>query len=375
MKPVFVVADSIVSPIASSTAENFTSLAAGQSGVRRHENPAVHEAPFYASLFPVNPGFLLPGQYTRFEQLLITSIAAALEKTDIDAADEKVLLIISTTKGNISLLETAPYSPALQQRVALTTAAKLVAQQFNFRNTPLIVSNACISGVLATITAMRLLQHGRYHTIVVAGADVVSKFVFSGFLSFQALSSRVCRPFDKDRDGINLGEGAATLILSSKKQNSSGIKVTGGGGSNDANHISGPSRTGEELAQAMQAAMGEAGLAPGDIDFISAHGTATLYNDEMEAKAITIAGMAHTPVNSLKAAYGHTLGAAGLIESVCAIESLRRNTVLPSQGFENTGVSTPINVCKKPIETNLQHCIKTASGFGGCNAAVIFSKQ
>jgi 3-oxoacyl-[acyl-carrier-protein] synthase-1 len=120
--------------------------------------------------------------------------------------------------------------------------------------------------------------------------------------------------------------------------------------------------------------MKEAKLSADDIDLISAHGTATLYNDEMEAKAINLAGLQSVPVNSLKGYYGHTLGAAGLIESVISIQSLKENMVIPTIGFHNMGVTKPVNVCTTLLETALHNCLKTASGFGGCNAAVIFSK-
>jgi 3-oxoacyl-[acyl-carrier-protein] synthase-1 len=204
---------------------------------------------------------------------------------------------------------------------------------------------------------------------------VISKFVLSGFQSFQAISPLPCKPFDAARDGINLGEGAGTMILTSNKEHDSGIKVMGGSVSNDANHISGPSRTGEELNLAISKAMKAAMLKAGDIHLISAHGTATVYNDEMEAKAITLAGMRSAPVNSLKGYYGHTLGAAGLIESIISIQSLKENLVIPTRGFENMGVTQPVNICSSLYSASLQNCLKTASGFGGCNAAMIFSKQ
>ena len=229
--------------------------------------------------------------------------------------------------------------------------------------------------MLAILTGMRLIQSGQYKNVVVAGADVISKFVLSGFQSFQAISASPCKPFDAARDGINLGEGAGTVILTSNKNHSTGIKVTGGSVSNDANHISGPSRTGEELNLAITKAMKVAGLTASDIDFISAHGTATVYNDEMEAKAITLANLQSAPVNSLKGYYGHTLGAAGLIESVISIHSLKENMVIPTMGYQHIGVTKPINICSSLYKTTLQHCLKIASGFGGCNAAMIFSKQ
>jgi 3-oxoacyl-[acyl-carrier-protein] synthase-1 len=171
-----------------------------------------------------------------------------------------------------------------------------------------------------------------------------------------------------------LGEGAGTIILSTQKKYEQNIKVLGGSVSNDANHISGPSRTGEELAYAIKKAMQDAELTVKDIDFISAHGTATLYNDEMEASAIGLAGLQSAPLNSLKGYYGHTLGAAGLIEAIISLQSLKEGLVLPTPGFEELGVSSPVNVIASPLQIKANSFLKTASGFGGCNAAVIFGK-
>ncbi len=391
MKDIFVVSDNIFSPLGATTAENFSQLKAGVSAVRRHDRPAMADEPFYASLFDpaadadepfvsapfASKPLAADGLYTKFERLLLTSISDALKTGDVDPGDPRTILIISTTKGNISLLEAAPgtpANPALNRRMALHTSARLIADHFHFANPPIVVSNACISGILALLTAMRLIDAGSYDTAVVAGADVISKFVLSGFGSFQAISPGPCRPFDRSRDGINLGEGAGTIILSSCEKYRGGIRFRGGAVSNDANHISGPSRTGQELCQAINKSLAEARLTVGEIGFISAHGTATLYNDEMEAKAITLAGLESVPVNSLKAYYGHTLGAAGLIESIVTLQSMREHLVLPSLGFGDNGVSMPLNICSSLLHTSLDNCLKTASGFGGCNAAVVMSQ-
>lgn len=239
----------------------------------------------------------------------------------------------------------------------------------------LLLKTACISGVLGIITGMRLIQTGMYENAVVVGADVISKFVLSGFQSFQAVSAGPCKPFDKNRSGLSLGEGASTVILSSNKKYRNNIKVSGGATGNDANHISGPSRTGIELSHVMQQTMREAGVAASEVDFISGHGTATPYNDEMEAKAIALAGLESVPVNSLKGYYGHTLGASGLVESVITLQSMRDGIIIPTLGFEELGVSKNINVSNKIAYAPLEHCLKTASGFGGCNGAVMFSKS
>jgi 3-oxoacyl-[acyl-carrier-protein] synthase-1 len=224
------------------------------------------------------------------------------------------------------------------------------------------------------ITGMRLIRSGLFDNAVVTGADVISRFILSGFDSFQALSPGHCKPFDRDRDGINLGEGAATVVLSSRAEYSKGLVLKGGSVSNDANHISGPSRTGRELCQTIENSLLDAGADKNEIGFISTHGTATVYNDEMEAKAITHAGLNHVPVNSLKGYYGHTLGAAGLIESIVTLQSIRESVILPSRGFGQNGVTTELNIATTLLSTPLTTCLKTASGFGGCNAAVVLGK-
>ncbi len=386
MKDVFIVADNIISPLGVTTEENFTSLKKGLSGIKQQHSPALADDPFYASLLNETNNqhlWLVPSpatvtdysSYTKFEQLLIASVSNALENTEVDIKDKRTILIISSTKGNISLIENATITPQLKKRVALHTSADLVAEYFHCANKPLVVSNACISGLLAILIGRRLIQSGQYDHAVVVGADVISKFVLSGFQSFQAISPGPCKPFDAARDGINLGEGAGTVILSSNKNYSQGIKITGGSVSNDANHISGPSRTGEELCQAIMKAMEDAKVTENDIDLISAHGTATVYNDEMEALAISMAKLLSVPVNSLKGYYGHTLGAAGIIESVVSIQSLKQNLILPSMGFSHPGVSKPLNVSGSLQTASLKNCLKTASGFGGCNAALIFNKE
>ncbi|AYL98025.1 beta-ketoacyl synthase N-terminal-like domain-containing protein [Mucilaginibacter celer] len=374
MKKVYLVADNITSPLGATTAQNFEHLVNGVTGVRQHDNETLSDDPFFAALFEKGY-FQTDERWTKFEHLIIASLTETLFGVDKNIAGKNTVLIISTTKGNISLLETETPGPELDVRIALHTSAKKIARHFGFVNEPIVISHACISGLAAMITGMRLIQSGQYDHAVVAGADVISKFVLSGFQSFQAVSPALCKPFDVDRDGINLGEGAATVILSEIKTEDEAIELVSGTISNDANHISGPSRAGEELYYAINKAIDAGGLKPEDIDFISAHGTATVYNDEMEAKAVTLAGLQHTPLNSLKGFYGHTLGASGLIEAIISAQSLKQNIIIPTQGFNKQGDDNPVNVCSQPISKPLNNCLKIASGFGGCNAAIILTKS
>lgn len=378
MKPVFIISDNIVSPIALTSNENFDLLKAGVSGIQLHHK-AIAPEPFYAALFNEAAGFTTSvnnaDAYTKFERLLIASVGDALSLAQVNCAGKRTVLIISSTKGNISLIEKEPLNADVKRRIALHESARAVADYFHFTTDPVVVSHACISGLVALITGMRLLQSGRYDHAVVAGADIITQFVLSGFRSFHAISDAPCKPFDARRNGITLGEAAATIILSVHKPDAKeSIQLAGGAVSNDANHISGPSRTGEELHYAIEAAVKEAGIAKTAIDFISAHGTATIYNDEMEAKAITLSGLQQVPVNSLKGYYGHTLGAAGLIETVASVHSLSANTMLPTPGFEIPGTTQPLHI-NKVLQTGIySNCLKTASGFGGCNAAIVLQK-
>lgn len=375
IKPVYIVADNIYSPVGTTTTQNFDLLKQGISGIQKHQNPAISDSDFYASLFNYKENEVLKQfKNSMFENLLIASVEVALSESNIDVGNDKTILIISSTKGNISLLENNAADAELQNKIALHTSARIVAGHFGLVNQPLVVSNACISGIMAVLAGMRLLQSGTYETAVVVGADEISKFVLSGFQSFQAISDEPCKPFDQNRTGITLGEGAATMILSTNSKYADSIKILGGAVSNDANHISAPSRTGKELSEAIDRALSMAGLTADDVDLISAHGTATSYNDEMEAKAIGLSGLDTVPANSLKGYYGHTLGAAGLIESVISVQSLKQNMILPTLGFETLGVSNPINICTQLTPKRLKTCLKTASGFGGCNAAILYSK-
>jgi 3-oxoacyl-[acyl-carrier-protein] synthase-1 len=219
-----------------------------------------------------------------------------------------------------------------------------------------------------------MIAAGHYDHAIVTGGDIVSEFVMSGFMSFQALSPEACRPFDADRTGLSLGEGCGTVILTSDLSvatEGKPVAYLGGATSNDANHISGPSRDGEGLYLAISAAMKEADVTAGDLDFISAHGTATPYNDEMESLALAWAGLEQVPVNSFKGYIGHTLGAAGVIETILSIYSIRNGILFNSAGYYKNGVSRPLNIITQNINLPVRRVLKTASGFGGCNAGLI----
>ncbi len=389
MKPVYILSDNIITSLGFSTAENTAALDRGTIGIKTINEQDLYPGPVQLSLIDtvrltekfsealaIHQKTLPAGSFTRLEKMFIVSIHDALKTGLVQPENPRTLLVISTTKGNIDLLENRYKAVFSHKRLYLWELGRIIQNFFGFAETPLIISNACISGVVAIMTATRFLQAGLYDQAVVTGGDIASEFVISGFQSFQAISPNPCKPFDLNRTGLSLGEGCGTMVLSTTREmeETSSIRVAGGATSNDANHISGPSRTGEELGAVINQTFRQAGLTPLDISYISAHGTATPFNDEMESKAIEFSGLSHVPVNSFKGYWGHTLGAAGLVESVAAISSLRTNLLYRSAGFETPGVSGTMNVINVNQPVRLTSCLKTASGFGGCNAAILYQK-
>lgn len=351
-----------VTPLGINLDTNWESLLAGEGAIE------AQDVSFLRNVFlsKISDRLLDPCDATadtRLERLLYQAAFPVLEK---HLPTGRTGFILATTKGNISSLRTGNADQA-----SLTSMAQKLASKMGFVTQPTIVSHACVSGVLALSVAKRLIQMGVYDDVIVLAGDEVTEFVVSGFHAFQAMSPFPCRPFDKNRAGVSLGEAAACVYVS----NSPGLfKIIGESAINDANHISGPSRTGEGLYQSIQGALLEAELSAADINFISAHGTATAYNDEMEAIAFNRAGLSQAPLNSLKGFYGHTLGASGLLETVIGLKSMQESLLIPTLGFEEMGVSQPLHILTEIQEKPISYFLKTASGFGGSNAALIIEK-
>jgi 3-oxoacyl-[acyl-carrier-protein] synthase I len=378
MNQIYVHSDYLLSALGFGSEENIQALKQGRGGISLLKN-----SPLYPESMPVaqvdierlQREFSTIGRaedYTAFEQMILWSLHSASQETTIQLSSPDTLILLSSTKGNIHLLDQNINSAFEAERVHLWRSAQVVQKFFKNPNPVQVVSNACISGVSALVTAYRFLKAGLYRNVAVVGGDVLSKFVISGFQAFKAVSQEPCKPYDQERSGITLGEAAGAIILSTVPNERP--KLLAGASSNDANHISGPSRTGEGLYLAIQSTLQESGLKAEDIHAISAHGTATAYNDEMEAQAFYRCGLHQTPLYSLKGYWGHTLGAAGLIESIAAIHGLEQNVIFGTLGFKQHGVSHELKVNASLREEELTACLKTASGFGGGNAAILFAK-
>lgn len=373
----YVGASNIISSLGFTTKENYMNALDYRSGISLVGDSFVSDEPKLAAR--INQERLkelvlekgLSG-FTTLETILILSILDIKKQVGDKVSFDDCAFIFSTTKGNIDLLQA---DASIKEEVLLGEMAQRVAGFFGVKDAPVVISNACISGVSAIIVASRLVREGRYRHAIVVGGDLLTRFVVSGFSAFKSLSAKPCKPYDAQRDGLTLGEAGGALLVTCDSQLSCGVVIEGGGITNDANHISGPSRTGDGLCFAMQEAMRESGAKSADISFINAHGTATSFNDEMESKAIHMAGLQDAYVNSFKSYWGHTLGAAGLIEAILCIEELKHGVVLGTLGFETLGVPIPIKVSAAHQYMPVTRCIKTASGFGGCNAAVVLALE
>ena len=361
-------AENIISPLGMSAKENFSAVAGGRTAIRKnciipgHNKPAT--VAMMVELPEVEP--VLPDM-SKIEAVSGAAIAGTLSGINLPEAG-KMLFILSTTKGDIDKLNIRPL-PEVRPSFLGERLLRFIPADAGLK----VISLACISGLLSIIHASDLIRSGRYDSVLVLGVDLVTRFTLSGFESFFALSADPCRPYDKNRDGLNLGEAAASVFLS-KNENAfkeQPLIFEGGASSNDANHISGPSRTGEGLLRAINRALKITGTKKENIDFISSHGTATRYNDDMESIAFHRAGLADIPLSSFKGFFGHTLGAAGVLESALSMQSIRNNLMIRNYGMNEQGTAKNIHVLQENRQEKINIILKTASGFGGSNAAGI----
>ena len=359
----YIIADNIISPLGETSEENYLSVKAGRSGIRAYE-PGTCNIPegFYASLL-----------FEDFETLALKSAQKAIANAQLELKGKRTAFILSSTKGNI------------EENISLADSAQRIASQLGIDSQPIVVCNACISGLSALILGNRLIDSDQYDAAIVCGCDTPRQFILSGFQSLKALSPEPCRPFDMERMGLNLGEAAATLILSKNPIPGNSWRMGDGFIRNDAFHISTPSKTADGLYLSLQRTLEsftkEISSTCKQIDmkahlaFINAHGTATLFNDQMESVAIGRAGLSDLPANAYKSFWGHTMGAAGILETIISMKAIDDDTILGTRGFSELGVSGKMNICAENRPTDKKGFIKMLSGFGGCNATIWAAKK
>lgn len=314
----------------------------------------------------------------------MTQLPALLRKTD----PERVAVVLGACTAGMHRVEEDMFTYARQRRLPETfdigslnlfEPSRHVAEKINACGPIYTVSNACASGLMAIESAARLLQADLADVVVTGGCDGFCQFTNAGFSALSAVSSDPCTPFDKNRKGINLGEGGALFAMSRDADNAM-FAFSGMGLSTDAHHLSAPEPEGEQAAHAMRQALEVSGITPPDVDLVLAHGTGTVLNDAMEAKAVHAVFGEEVPCASYKALSGHTLAGAGALQAAIAAAFLIDNPqgrLAASAGLAHkdpTLAAANILTAPRALGRALRHVVANAFAFGGSNASAVFSR-
>jgi 3-oxoacyl-[acyl-carrier-protein] synthase II len=423
MRRVVITGVGLVTPLAANREASWERLVAGQSGANRIEHFKVDDLPCrIGCLVPRADGrgggagdaqafdpdkTLSPKEQRRIDDFILYAIAAADEavadsgwKPEDDESKERTGVLIGSGIGGIDSIERnalllerdgpRKLSPFFIPSALINLASGHVSIRHGFKGPNHSVVTACATGAHAVGDATRLILHGDADVMVAGGAEAaICRLGLAGFCALRAVSSgyndtpeKASRPYDKDRDGFVMGEGAGCLVLEEYDHaKARGAKiyaeVKGYGLSGDAYHITAPAEDGDGGYRAMKAALKDAGMSPGDIDYINAHGTSTPLGDEIELKAIERLfgnAAANLSLSSTKSAIGHLLGAAGAVETIFCALAIRDGVIPPTLNLETPSVETaidltPLKARKRPVKTAMSNSF----GFGGTNAAVILT--
>ncbi len=369
MKRVFLTAAGMVSSLGSTLTENWQNLLNGQTAVRPIDY-------FDTSAIDYKLSAAVPDLRADDTKNFVQELAQrALNQ--LETVPQNSFVIWTGIKGNAQYIESGltqnnlhlpkHYRQWIEERYA-TTAGGMEANA------------ACASSTVGVALGAQKIALGRQSSVLVCGADLASRFVHLGFSALKALTPTAARPFDQTRDGLVLGDGAAALLLtdeSTAAQHNLPIlaEISGWGISNDANHITGPARDGIGLILSIRQALKMASLPPEQVQAFCAHGTATQYNDGMELTAVeTLFGARRFPVFSVKGSIGHTLGAAGGIETALSAFALQHKIVLPTVGLQQAEERAKGRVSAEAQPFEGENILTTNSGFGGVNAALVLRK-
>jgi len=386
---VAIVADGIVSPLGFGLTETLQSLQQGRDCVTPVSTFSVEKTRCKTAA-QIDDGRLLSSANRRRRErrlhrasyMVMTALAELLEH----APDfEPEIAIVGTTSGGMSFGESfyrtlgngGTCSAALIANYPPQKQIVDAMEKFGINAPAQVIANACASGTNAIGHAFNAIRTGRYQRILAGGYDALSELVFVGFDSLQAATPEKCRPFDSNRSGMVLGEGAALFALEefeSARRRSAEIlgEIIGYGISTDNHHLTQPNPDGSGPRRAMEQALAQAELKPKQVGYINAHGTATVLNDTAEGKAI-MELFRQVPVSSTKSMMGHSLGAAGAIEAVVSLLALQHQFLPPNINFREAELSLNI-VANQPRDAQFDCAVSNSFGFGGTNATIILRK-
>lgn len=367
----------------------------------RHLSPAsiLHQNalpyPFFAA-----PAFSNSRSYSAFDTLHLArlTVAAAVKEAKIDVSTNKTGIILGTTAGSaLHFIETYAQKrnahiqdekhnmedmgqnaePCDAAAYFESNLALSLGQELNIKGPLLTIANACTSGADAIGLGMELLHQNECEYAICGGADALSLVPHTGFIRLMIYDENPCRPFDVNRAGLNLGEGAAVLVLE-KLENALNRKIPilglicGYGSGSDAYHFTAPHPEARGLFHAYKEALQKSGIDKEHIAFVNAHGTATRENDKIEGKFFNT-HLPNVPIWASKSITGHTLGAAGALEAVFSILALQKGIIPKSAGFMDIDPDIALSLTKENVRTNKKYALSTSLGFGGGNAALLVS--
>jgi 3-oxoacyl-[acyl-carrier-protein] synthase II len=333
---------------------------------------------------------LKPSRLDRATKLLLVAVDEALLEAGLsDGLPQDASFILGTTLGGMfsgeiyhkSIVYGKKGRPSLILDYLAHCQGAHLTEEYGLKGKHFTISNACASGTNAIGFAFRDIRSGRAHTVIAGGYDTMCEFTVAGFNSLQAVTPLLCRPFDKGRDGLVLGEGVGVMVLEemgrAEKRGADIIaEIEGYGESSDAFHITRPDPGAAAAAAAISDALRDAQIDASRIDYINAHGTATPYNDAMEAKAIqsVFGNFSKTiPVSSIKSMIGHLLGGAGAVEAVITILAMKEGILPPNLNYKTPDPECPLNIVDKPGQRMaIKRAVSNSFGFGGANAAIVF---
>jgi 3-oxoacyl-(acyl-carrier-protein) synthase len=320
------------------------------------------------------------GVRSRAAALLIAAAADLKARAGLDAAPERIAVVVGTALGGVEELEHAlagDDSPRRALDALYDAPAHALAAWLGAEGPAITVSSACASGATALGLGADLLREDEADLVVAGGYDILCRFVLRGFDALRSLTRDRVRPFDRRRSGLLLGEGAG-LVLLARERDAPGRRLgrlLGHGSASDASHIAAPDPQGRGLERAIQAALDAGGVEAGDLDFVSAHGTGTLLNDRIETavlRRVLGARAAQVPVNSIKGALGHTMGAAAALEAIMCLLAARDGLLPPTVGYEEPDPECALDYVPGTCRAARPRLmLSTSLGFGGCNAALV----
>ncbi|MBU1568870.1 MAG: beta-ketoacyl synthase chain length factor, partial [Proteobacteria bacterium] len=284
-------------------------------------------------------------------------------------------VIIGTTTGGIEttekLLRSKEKKKELYRHHGLSTVAEYVAGELGCTGPALTVSTACSSGVVAIAAGLSMLRSGKVRTVLVGGVDSLCRLTYFGFHSLQLVDGNGCKPLDENRQGMAVAEGAGMLLLTTIKPEEPQAELLGVGLSCDAYHAAAPHPEGQGAFMAMQSALADAGLHPGDISYINLHGTGTPDNDLAEAKAVRRLFVVPPPLSSIKGASGHSLAAAGGVEAVVSVIAVSKDLMPANTGLQKVDPTLGLTPLIRPKEGPVKAVLSNSFGFGGNNGSLV----